>query len=114
MEFGMASGMEFRMEYCREFRMEFGMENFMECFKDSVWNFVRYDSLLFFKFFGAGASGFFVLFCIFHTMPVWNLCFLLCVLVASFFHTFVPCVFSCWLVAPSVALLVSHTARDFP
>ena len=82
-------------------------------FKVSVWNFVRYDSLLFFKFFGAGASGFFVLFCIFHTMPVWNLGFLLCVLVTSFFHTFSMCFF-CWLVAPSVALLVIHTARNFP
>ena len=51
MEFGMASGMEFRMEYCREFRMEFGMEGSMDFFKDSVWNFVRYDSLLFLKFF---------------------------------------------------------------
>ena len=63
-------------------------------FKDSVWNFVRYDSFLFFKFFGAGASGFFVLFCIFHTMPVWNLWFLLCVLVASFFpYIFSMCFF---------------------
>ena len=74
--------------------MEFGMEGSMDFFKDSVWNFVRYDSLLFFKFFGAGASGFFVLFCIFHTMPVWNLWFLLCVLVASFFpYIFSMCFF---------------------
>ena len=49
--------MEFRMEYCREFRMEFGMEGSMEILMDSVWNFVRYDSLLFFRFFGVGASG---------------------------------------------------------
>ena len=54
--------MEFCMEYCREFRMEFGMEGSMEILMDSVWNFVRYDSLLFFRFFGVGASGFFCCF----------------------------------------------------
>ena len=106
--------MQFRMEYCREFRMEFGMEGSMEILMDSVWNFVRYDSLSFFRFFGVGASGFFLLFCIFHTMPVWNFCFLLCALVASFFPYIFSKLFSSWLLAPCFALLAAHTARNFP